>query len=1351
MHSMRMGAVLMSVLLILTVFASGNASASYGSLVKNYILDNGWDSDGNGFYNKLNVTIFVNVTIPGYFGIQADLKDSSTGRTIDNTGFQGNLGAGNNSVFLQFDGKKIRYSAVDGPYQVYIRLYNDTSLNIIDTAQYLTSPYRYVEFEPYSLEYTGVHTDYAFSTDSDPRFDILRVNVSFYAWKTGQYQVSAYLKSFDGRVSIDYFLSSMFYVTMGNTIVVSLDFKGPSIFSSGCDGQYRIRMGWYDQSEAKWYWNIPEFMTNNAYNHTWFQSNIEITKMTEHVRDTDGDSFYDELALDFDVKIVVPGAYGLLVTVRHGTGYYLVTNAGDFGDLYTSSGNYTISCALDIGYKIDRHTANASFIVDVTKRQYSNGAWTSLSKQTFTTAKSYNSSDFARKLAQAKLVGTPYCEFIDHDGDGKFDWIDAIVNISCGVEDSFILKTYLKNYSNWKDVTWGMREIRTVPGVIQAHVRMPAWPVNASKVNSPYRVGVELFTADWNTELSFYIDGVISTPYNSTDFNGTPPVELTLVDDFGMDYNGNGKYDFLVVQLRARATEFNTGSIMGILKNGTTTIGSYEWFGNLYADSETPVVLYYPGIKIRKEGIVSPYRLELSFTDYPEYHKLNLEQIDLAHSYSPEMFEDPAQTLLRGQLIDEKTLAPIADASINCTSHVWGSNSTTTNSTGWFSMNVSSGLVTLSIAKSGYQPRTVYMEATGAVTTRYLGLTTVKTDDSMIRGFIKLRDGSPVPPLSTAAGTLLYLGEHRSKDFMIGPNGYYEISAITGTAILFFYNNKLPECGSFRVELPTASVYWKNFTMRIGNSESDSHIYLLTDWNHGRFEFRSSFASYNALIDALSADLFCGDSNGIVSADEARLFALYKYRSYRYFDSSQRMIVNDTCYFFDRGRMSFNAEDMLGALENIVSVRYTISGSFSTRTNLGSEGQKEIKILMWYDYRSSIRTYTHDCRIQLPAGFGLVGVKSSANGSVSGESLISINPGGPLDRIYPLDAFILQVSTSTAEPESCTFIGRALLADSESHGGILITVLDKDGDTLESTFTDDAGNYFMIGLPCEELVVKATRAGYHPAGAIARPDRTGLISVPDILLHPATIINFVGGLNCTVMDDAGNRVRNATIMLRYLENSTLIASLVTDENGRFEIHGLTPGAITINITAEGYPAFGCLEFVNGLETIEKTYVLTLPTGSITGRILDDQGNAHEGIVVKLFDSAGNLVMTTTTDAQGYFSFQHVKDGTYNISIFWQDKEIGNVTDVVVSGGNVTDIGTVSVPASAFGAQVDIAIFVIAAAAIIAIILGILWFMRRPPAKKEPSNERREAKKADVEEKIESELEVEPKIQKPRKD
>lgn len=74
---------------------------------------------------------------------------------------------------------------------------------------------------------------------------------------------------------------------------------------------------------------------------------------------------------------------------------------------------------------------------------------------------------------------------------------------------------------------------------------------------------------------------------------------------------------------------------------------------------------------------------------------------------------------------------------------------------------------------------------------------------------------------------------------------------------------------------------------------------------------------------------------------------------------------------------------------------------------------------------------------------------------------------------------------------------------------------------------------------------------------------------------------------------------------------------------------------------------------------------------IMGKAMDNEGNALSGVEFGLYDTAGNQLLTSNTDADGFFIFSGIADGTYNV------KQISAVDGCVQN----TDVYNVTVASS----------------------------------------------------------------------
>lgn len=80
--------------------------------------DQGVDFDGDGLFDRLDVTFDADVLLPGYYGVSADLR-APDGAILDDSGLpQIYLSRGHNDVTVHFTGTKIGEGGQDGPYRL---------------------------------------------------------------------------------------------------------------------------------------------------------------------------------------------------------------------------------------------------------------------------------------------------------------------------------------------------------------------------------------------------------------------------------------------------------------------------------------------------------------------------------------------------------------------------------------------------------------------------------------------------------------------------------------------------------------------------------------------------------------------------------------------------------------------------------------------------------------------------------------------------------------------------------------------------------------------------------------------------------------------------------------------------------------------------------------------------------------------------------------------------------------------------------------------------------------------------------------------------------------------------------
>ena len=229
----------------------------------------GLDTDvpPNGFFDDLVVLANLTVNFPGNYTLEAELMDPSPWTFLDDTIFEGYLDVGSHSIELHFDGSIIRDKSANGPYRVYLNLFNETYW-FVDGDSFLTKPYSYNEFEPKAALFSPPHADYGLDTDVPPNglYDYLVVEASVFVVEEGDFEVDALLYTWDGNWVAG--VTNFTHLATGaQTVLLELD--GTVIYQSGYNGSFQVELHLYDSAGRLL---DMGFINNTAfYSHTDFE------------------------------------------------------------------------------------------------------------------------------------------------------------------------------------------------------------------------------------------------------------------------------------------------------------------------------------------------------------------------------------------------------------------------------------------------------------------------------------------------------------------------------------------------------------------------------------------------------------------------------------------------------------------------------------------------------------------------------------------------------------------------------------------------------------------------------------------------------------------------------------------------------------------------------------------------------------------------------------------------------------------------------------------------------------------------------------------------------------------------
>ena len=259
--------------------------------------------------------------------------------------------------------------------------------------------------------------------------------------------------------------------------------------------------------------------------------------------------------------------------------------------------------------------------------------------------------------------------------------------------------------------------------------------------------------------------------------------------------------------------------------------------------------------------------------------------------------------------------------------------------------------------------------------------------------------------------------------------------------------------------------------------------------------------------------------------------------------------------------------------------------------------------------------------------------------------------------------------------------------------GVTVELTDAQGTVLSTTTTDTLGEYRFDNLrPGVYRIHEVQPAGYFDSG-----DHVGTVGGaldPTDAIRGITLVSASNGLHydfCEIQpvnlcgyvyeDNNNNGIKEAgeagiAGVTVYLTGAGLTAPLaaITNENGRYCFIGLTPGTYAVNEVQPTayYDGLDTPGSRGGVANNPGDSIDTIPLvggngtdynfgelkpASISGHvhaeldrdcIRDENEPWLAGVTIWLLDGSGNRIRSTTTNANGEYSFTNLAPGTYGV-------------------------------------------------------------------------------------------------------
>lgn len=200
-----------------------------------------------------------------------------------------------------------------------------------------------------------------------------------------------------------------------------------------------------------------------------------------------------------------------------------------------------------------------------------------------------------------------------------------------------------------------------------------------------------------------------------------------------------------------------------------------------------------------------------------------------------------------------------------------------------------------------------------------------------------------------------------------------------------------------------------------------------------------------------------------------------------------------------------------------------------------------------------------------------------------------------------------------------------------------------------SDVTDNLGFYRLENLPPGTYTLRATATGFSAdtesivLNEVVQPGRVDfqLATLPD---------QQRGTISGRVTDAQGNELEGVTV--RVTAGPSTGQTTTTDDDGDYVISDLPVGTYSLSFTRSGFAGrtITGVNVTNGQTTVLDVALTgtAVGTGSLAGVVRDDEtGSVLSGVTVRLSRNS-TVVGTTTTNAQGRYTFLDLEAGTYSV-------------------------------------------------------------------------------------------------------
>jgi len=524
------------------------------SLTDNFIAT-GLDTDSDGLYNYLIVSVEINVIKAGNYYISSWIDKASTGADIAYASNSSYLSVGFQWMTLKYDGSEFFHSGLNESIKFeYLYISDSTGYTLDTNNTAILGTFIFTQFDPPKIKLTGIYSDSYYDSDSDGYWDGLRVFVEVEVNQSSRYRIIGSLENPLTGDSIGVQSEPALFGT--GTISVELNFPANWIWRQRANTTYIlsyigiIEVDDNDDSirywDEKWDVYITNMTDSAKFEHprAYFTGNFQETRID---RNSDGryeflrisveiyasELFQVELAGDMDTETDWMYLYNSTTLVP---GYQYIDLDYYTPTLYQPSGikKYRVNFYLydqTVGESLDSYP-------EYYTNQYPCSEW---------------------KVPGILPTGRIFDKGVDLDSNGKFDYLELRIEFTVSLAGTYHIYGYLRATEGMNDYyfSWGYTYIGIGTFNITFEIDR-SWVRNQPDGTSFYidylRIYEEIIPESY-TIYKNYDDKYLSKVYYYYQFDLPDAWVLGIIDNFGVDYNDDTLFDTWAVVFQVNVTK----------------------------------------------------------------------------------------------------------------------------------------------------------------------------------------------------------------------------------------------------------------------------------------------------------------------------------------------------------------------------------------------------------------------------------------------------------------------------------------------------------------------------------------------------------------------------------------------------------------------------------------------------------------------------------------------------------------------------------------------------------------------------------------------------------------------------